>query len=228
MNFSKTKTTVVVVAVLLAGSAFGYWGYSEYKELELRSEVMGIVQDTSLQMRDSLSAEPRAAAASRPASLRKFYEHAEAVDGEFKKLRGLAIPRPVEPLADAADDYVLTSREILLRWASTQRNHQKLSSSIQALRSHMSADDRSGAWVSQAIRAKEQVEEDYRDFQVASNALGNLLETFPAARAKMTPYVEASLLTDDALVEDARRRALEASMLAANEIEKVRQLRPAR
>jgi hypothetical protein len=228
MNFLKTKTAVVVVAALLAGSAFGYWGYGEYKELQLRGEVMEIVQDTTLQMRDALSAEPQATAAKHPASLRKFYEHAEAADGDFRKLRGMDIPRPVEALADAADDYVLTSREILLRWASSQRNHQKLVSSMQALRNHMRADNRSGAWVSEAIRAKERVEEDYRDYQMASNALASLLESFPAARAKLTPQVEATLLADETLIENARKRALDASVLAANEIEKVRQLRPSR
>ena len=225
MSFSglKTKTIVTVLAAALATSALGYWSYGEYRQQELRVAVTGLVKDTSVRMGDALSAETRPTPADTVVTLRKFYDHAEAVDGNFRKLHNMDVA-PVEALAGAADDYILTSREILLRWASSHRYRVKLSGSIMALRNHMRADDRTGAWVSDAIRAKERVEEDYRDYKIAASALGNLLASYPDSRAKMAPYVDAELLTGEALVEAARKQTLAVSRQTADEIEKARQL----
>lgn len=225
MNFLGLKLRVVAIAVsvLVAGSAFGYLGYGEYKEQGLRREIMEMVKDTSLHMHDALGVESIPTSASKANFLRQFYDHAEAVDAHFQKLHSIDVS-PIGELAGVVDDYVLTSREILIRRASSQRYRLKLSGSIQALRNHMRTDDRTGAWVSQAIRAKERVEEDYRDYRVAINALGNLLGSYPAAWAELAPHVESALLVDESLIEDAHRRALEAAAQAAEQIEKARQL----
>ena len=225
MSFSglKTKTIVAVLAAVVATSALGYWSYGEYRQQELRSAVTGLVKDTSVRMRDALSAETLPAPADTAVTLRKLYDDAEAVGGNFRKLHDMDVA-PVEALAGAADDYVLTSREILVRWASSHRYRVKLSGSIAALRNHMRADDRTGAWVSDAIRAKERVEEDYRDYRLTVGALARLLESFPASQAKMVVHIDAALLADLALVEEAREEALKASRQAAEEIAKVSQL----
>ncbi len=219
----KTKAVAITVSVLVAGSAFGYLGYGEYKEQGLRHEVTEIVRDTSLRIHDALSVESVPTSAAQANFLRQFYDHAEAVDAHFQKLHSIDV-LPIGELAGVVDDYVLTSREILIRRASSQRYRLKLSGSILALRNHMRTDDRTGAWVSEAIRAKERVEEDYRDYRLAINALGSLLGSYPAALTKLAPHVEAALLVDESLIEDAHRRALQAATRAADEIEKARQL----
>lgn len=224
MSFSgiKTKTVALAVAALSAGSAFGYWGYIGYQQRELRNTVTDLVKNTSLQVRDGLSSDRRTVTES-PDSLLKLYDDALAVDANYRRLHGMDAS-PVGELGDAADDYLLTSREIMLRWASSHRYRGRLFASIQALRSHMHADDRTGAWVSTAVRAKERVEEDYRDYRIATNALRSLLESFPASRSKMALYVDATLLADDALIEEARKQVLDASRQAAEEVQSARQL----
>lgn len=225
MNFSGLQTTAAVVALagVVAGSAFGYLGYGEYKEQRLRNEVTELVKDTSLRLGAALSVESLPASAAHTRILRKFYDHAEAVDGHYQKLHSIDI-LPIGQLAGVVDDYVLTSREILVRRASSQRYRLKLSGSLQGLRNHMRADNRTGAWVSEAIRAKERVEEDYRDYNLAINALGTLLGSYPASRAKIAPHVDAALLPDESLIEGAHTRTLAAATQAADEIEKARQL----
>ncbi len=219
----KAKAVAATLAAVLAGSAFGYWGYGEYRAYELRSEVTELVKDTSLRLRDALSIEPSSMSADNQRTLSKLYDHAFAVDSHLQKLRDIDAS-PVEALADAADDYVLTGREILVRHASSQRTRLKLSGSLQALQNHMRADDRTGSWVTQAVRAKERVEEDYRDYRLASNALGKLLESFPASQTKIAPHVEAALLIDESLVNGARQRVLDTSRQTAREIEKIANL----
>ena len=224
MSFSgiKTKTVALVVAALFAGTAFGYWGYSEYKQQQLRNAVTELVTNTSLQVRDALGSDRRTVIQN-PGSLLKPYDDALAVDANYQRLHGMDA-LPVGELGDAADDYLLTTREIMLRWASSHRYRARLSASIQALQTHMRADDRTGAWVGAAIRAKERVEEDYRDYRFATNALRSLLESFPASRSKMALYVDPTLLADDALIEEARKHVLDASKQAVEEIQSARQL----
>lgn len=219
----KVRAVVAILAAVLAGSAFGYWGYGEYRAYELRSEVTGLVKDTSLRLREALSVDPSSLSADNSGALSKLYDHAFAVDNHLKELRGMDAA-PAGALADAADDYVLTGREILVRHASSQRIRLKLSGSLQVLQNHMRADDRTGSWVTQAVRAKEQVEEDYRDYRLVSNALSKLLESFPASQRTIAPHVDAALLIDESLVNEARQRVLDTFGQTAREIDKIANL----
>ena len=225
MRFSgfRSKTAVMILAAAATTSAFGYWGYGELRAYQLRDEITALVKDTSQRMQFALSIDAPPIAVDNPVLLRKFYEHAEAVDAHLRELQGENVAAAGD-LANAADDYLLTSREILLRWASSQRYRVKLSGSIKTLQVHMRADDGSPAWIIEAVRSKEQVEEDYRDYKRAVNALGTLLGTFPAARRKIAPYLDTALLADEKLVATARARTLVASASAAKEMETVRQL----
>lgn len=226
MGFSllNAKTLVIAAGVLGATSAFGYWGYGELRAHQLREEISSRVRDTSERMLAALTTQVPPAAMDNPALLRKLYDDAETVDAHFRRIRSEDLATLAE-LASAADDYLLTSREILLRWASSQRYRLKLSASIRALENHMRIDDRTGAWVTEAVRAKERVEEDYRDYNRAMNALGTLLASFPAAREKMAPQVDATLLADARLVASIRTQVIAASAHATGEMERIRQLR---
>ena len=219
-----TRTVVAILGVAGASSAFGYWGYGELKTHQLREEIVNIVRDTSERMRIALTTPLPPAAIDNPAMLRRLYDDAETVDAYFRRMKREDLA-PLPELAGAADDYLLTSREILLRWASSQRYRLKLSASIQALENHLRADDRTGTWVTEAIRAKERVEEDYRDYARTMNALNTLLDSFPAARDKMIAQVDATLLTDTQLVAAVRTDVAAAASRAIEEMERIRQLR---
>ncbi|HET9665077.1 MAG TPA: hypothetical protein VFP00_12695, partial [Burkholderiales bacterium] len=190
---------------------------------QLREEISNLVRDTSERMHAALTTQVPPAM-DNPALLRKLYDDAETVDAHFRRIRSEDLATLTE-LASAADDYLLTSREILLRWASSQRYRLKLSASIRALENHMRADDRTAAWITEAVRAKERVEEDYRDYNRAMSALSTLLASFPAAREKMAPQVDATLLTDARLVASIRTQVIAASAHATGEMERIRQLR---
>jgi hypothetical protein len=218
----RMKALLVALVTLAAGSAFGYWGYISYQQhqqRELRDEVATLVQDTSARLRSALAIEPGAVNPDNLESLRSLYEHAAAVDGHLSKLRTLDVSS-LGHFADAVDDYLLTSREILLRRASSQRYRLKFAGNLQNLRNHMRADNRTGAWISEAVRAKERIDEDYRDYRIASTALEGLLQSFPAAQAKIAPHVEAALLIDDNIVNEAHQRVTLATRETMRELER--------
>lgn len=220
---SRNKTVAIALVSALAASALGYWGYSAHQKRELHKAVVALVTDTSARLRDALNIEAGLPPADPAATVRKLDEHAAAVDRNLTEIKRMDASRNLA-LADATDSYLLTVREILRYQASSHWFRLGLSESTQALRDHMRADDRSGSWVREAVRAKEQVNTDYRDYRLASDAFRTLLESFPADQAKIAPYVGASPLIDQNLVGTARERALEVSKQAAGEMEKIKQL----
>ncbi len=163
-------------------------------------------------------------------ALREACESAGVVIHEMSQVTGLktAGERVSGVMTDErlwqADDYLLTSREILKRLAAGQRYRVLLSEGLQARIEHMRADDHSGAWVQQAVKARERANKDHRDLALAAGALDKLLQSLPAAQKKIAPYVEPAVLIEDGAVEAARARVLEAAKLATAEIEKTRQL----
>lgn len=215
---TRTKILLAALITVATGSAFGYWSVAEHEQRERRNDVLWLVQDTSLRLRAALAAEAPAAF-SKEDVLRSLYDHAVAVDGHLHKLRNMELSG-IGNLADAAEDYLLTGREILLRRASSQRHRLKVSDDLHRLRNHMRADNRTGAWVTEAVRAKERVEEGYRDYRVASSALGILLQSFPAAQAKIAPHVEAALLIDDNVVNEAHQRITLATRETVRELDR--------
>jgi hypothetical protein len=217
---SATRTKVLLAALIAAatGSAFSYWSAADYEARERRTDVLWLVQDTSLRLRAALAIEPPATA-SMEEVLRSLYDHAAVVDRHLGKLRDMEVSG-MGNLADAADDYLLTSREILLRRASSQRYRLRVSDDLRRLRHHMRTDNRSGAWITAAVRAKERVEEAYRDYRVASTALDGLLQSFPVAQAKIAPHVEAALLIDDNVVNQAHERITVAARETMRELDR--------
>jgi hypothetical protein len=96
---------------------------------------------------------------------------------------------------------------------------------MRTLDGHMRADDRTGEWVTAAVRLKERVEEDYRDYSRALHALDTLLASFPLARDKMLPQIDSASLTDAQFVASVRSEVIAAAALARGEIDLMRQLR---
>jgi hypothetical protein len=215
---TRTRVLLAVLVTLVAGSAFGYWSIAEHERQERRNDVLWLVQDTSLRLKVALATDLPATISSEE-MLRALYDHAVAVDRHLRKLRDMDLTG-LGNLADAAEDYLLTGREILLRRASSQRSRLKMADDLQRLRNHMLADNRTGAWVTQAVRAKERVEEDYRDYRISSNALGVLLQSFPAAQAKIAPHVDATRLIDDHVVNEAHQRVTLAARETVKELER--------
>jgi len=212
------RTVVIAVATLVA-VGLGYWGYGTHKKRELNQTAVAALADASARMREALSIEA-APIADRAQAAQKLEEHAAAMDRHLKGLQSLDTSRN-RALADTADHYLFSVREILKKQADSQRHRLLLADSLQALREHMRADNRTSAWVQQAVKAKERVNKDYRGYARAAEALGQFLETFPASQARIAPYVAASALIANELTEKVRQSVLESAGQAAAEVEKM-------
>jgi len=203
---SKHLIVVAAVAAAIAAIVAVYFAYATYQERELTRLIVELATDTSTRLRAAVAIEPDAPGTDNAANQEKLDEHAAAVDKHYDAVHGMHAA-PIRPLADAADEYVLGAREIIRRKAASHRYQLEVAASIQALRDHMRADDRTGPWVTTAIRAKEQLEKNYRDYRLATEALIMLFDSYPASRARFAAELASVPLLEDSVVEQARTRA---------------------
>lgn len=217
---SKNRAVIAVAAAAVLAVA-GYWGYAEQQKREQRDAVTAAIRDTTARLRDSLAVAPNATG---KRSLPRIEEHAAAVAGHLKLIRGA---RSVPELADGAEHYVLGAREILRRQAMSIRQSEQSAASRAALLGHMRrAARRDGAWIRDAMTQKKTVESQYFDYGLTLKALAELLKTFPDSRQRLAPLVGEQALLEDAPAEEARGLVLKESKRAAEELDGVRRLAP--
>jgi len=218
-----TRTTAFAVAVLLLASALGYWGVSAYRKAQQQKAVSALVGDASRRLETALALETEASAASSQQTVGKLDEQAQEVDRHVMELHDMSRgPNPA--LISAADDYLLTVRQILRQHAASHRYRLQVAASETALREHMgAAGRRSGAWIDEAVRMKDRMERNYFDYRVSAEALQRLLAAYPESRKKMVAQLGMPLLADEA-VEDARRRAAATLKRVTASVDQARQL----
>jgi predicted negative regulator of RcsB-dependent stress response len=213
------RTLLIAAVALVVAAVLGYWAYGTHQKSGVGKEAMALAQETGRHLRAALNTE-----ADRPSTetVEAIGEYATAANRNLEAVKRLDAAGN-QALVDALDDTLLTSREILGRQAAAYRFRRQLLASTQALRDHMRADNRTGAWVREAVQGKERVEKDYRDYLGAAEALDKLLESFPASLARLASRSGAAPLVDDKLVAEARKRSNTALQQATDEVEKIRQ-----
>ncbi|HEY6720274.1 MAG TPA: hypothetical protein VI363_01435 [Burkholderiales bacterium] len=217
-----TRTAAFGLAALVLASAFGYWGVSAYRKGQLQRTVSALVRDSNERLEAALAVETEASANSAQ-TVGRLDEQAQEVDKHVIELHDLSASRN-RPLVAAAEDYLLTVRQILREQAASHRYRVQVAASEEKLRNHMStAGRRSGAWIDEAVRLKERLEKNYFDYRISVEALERLLASYPEARKKIAAQTGAPLLADEA-VEIARKRTLAGSKRIAASVEQARQL----
>src|SRR5213083_829174 len=200
-----TRTSALGLAALLIVSALGYWGVSAYRKGQLQRAVTALVQDSSERLQGALAVETEAVHDDSARMVRRLDDQAQEVDKHVIELRGMSAS-PNRALVDAAEEYMLTVRQILRNQAASHRYRIQVSASEQALRDHMrTANRRSGNWIKEALRAKDRMEKEYFDYRISVDAFGRLL-------------------VEEAVAANARKRALATSKRVADDVERARQL----
>jgi len=213
------KTVAAALVALLAVSALGYWAYGAYRKSDLQKAVAALVRDTSERLQAALAIETETAQ-----TVGRLDDHAQEVDKHVIELRSMSAS-PNRPLVDAAEEYMLTARQILRNQAASHRYRVQMAASDKTLRDHMrTASRRTSSWIQEALRAKDRLERDYLDYRLSLEAFSRLLESFPEARKKLALYLGTGPLIDAAAATDARRRALDSLKRAGSEVERARQL----
>lgn len=209
MHASKVTAVVAALGLVIVGSL----GYGAYLAVQKRAEqraVVSVVAETTTQLRDVLTKTPPAGLAGR-------------IEGNLQAARSWRN----KYMGDAAEIYLISAREIAGKRADAGRHAREFAASRAALAAHMSAAGaRDSTWIRTASRLKKQVESDHFALETSLHALAELLYTLPDAQKRLEPYVEASLVLEDALRVKAREQAMAEAQRASRELEKVRSLAP--
>jgi len=219
-----SRTAALLAAALVIAAALGYWGVGAYRTAELHRSVAALVEDTSHRLQAALSIEMEKAPAETPQTVSMLDEHAQEVDKHLLELRGLNAAGD-RNLINAAEEYMLTARQILRNQAASHRYHIQVVSSNRALHEHMGrAKKRSASWIKEAVRAKDRLERAYFDYRLSAEAFGRLLGSYPRARNNLAQRVGAGRLLGDSFVAEVGVRVKDNSKRAADEVDRSRRL----
>src|SRR4051812_34994441 len=135
---NKLRTAAVLIAALVL--AIGTW--LAYDKFSRREHVITMVRDTGTRLQTVLQAQVS------PGSPVDLEAHATALEGYETTLKRMNTAS-FTPLADAADDYLVTAREIARRAVAIQRNRIATDASLKALSDHIRGDRGAAAWTSE-------------------------------------------------------------------------------
>lgn len=199
----------------LVAGLIAYAGWTAYQKRVHQRTVSAVVEDTTARLRESLAGK---------VELKKLEAHAAAADASLDALRNAGASRN-RPLADGAEHYVITSREIFKRQAAAIAASEKSLVEKSALMAHMGkAARRDRVWIDEAMSRKKKVETQYFDYNLALTGLSELLWSFPDTRKRIAPHVHASTLLELGPAEDAYRRVQAEAKQVASDLAAVRRL----
>lgn len=229
----RAHSNVIVAIALVAVALLAFWAYTVYLKREARNDIVTLVKNASEDLRTSFKAHatpstetapstktaPSTESAPPPAAEAR----AAAAEARVTALRGMNTSS-MRPLSDAADDYLVTVREILRRDANRARSGERLSSSLQTFGEHMQADRGMRTWPEEAVRLRETVVKDLRDHRIAVESYAALLEGFPASQLSVAARIEPVLLIEEKTVTEARAQVLDAFARAEKDITRLTRL----
>ena len=200
---------VRILSVVIASIVLIVGTYLAYEKYTRRTHVVAMVNDTAVRLRTTLQAQtPGSAGADVSAAA------ANAHLATLRKMNASSF----RPLADAADDYLVTAREILRRAGDIHSAHSRSRASVDALNAHVGSDRGRADWIKDAAQLKATLDKDARDYRIAVESYVSLLKTFPASQTKMAPHLEPEAVIDELTLENARKGALDAFAVADQNI----------
>jgi hypothetical protein len=219
-----TRKVQLIAGGLIAVLIIAYVAYGAYQKRQGTRAVEAMVTDTAARLGDALQSTAVAPSAPDAAATQERLEkHLAAAQEHLARLRAIDASR-IRPLADTAYEYLNAGVEILRRKAAANGHGMQIALSLQALREHMKTDNRSGPWVTEAIRRKERMDRDFRDYRRAGEALAQLLEDYPVSRRRMADFVDAGLLPTDEVAASERLRTLAVVKATGEEVAKAGRL----
>ena len=219
---STSRTVVTALAALAVATGLAFWIYGGQKKREAQTATVARVTDCAVRLREALTIEAGPPPEDLAQAVARLDEDVATVDQALQEVRRVASSSN-RALTDAADDYLLTAREILKRQADANRYRLQWANSFEALQAHMRRDNRTSAWVQGAVKAREQANRDFRGYSIAADVLANLLDSLAGSQKRIAPYIGAKALVTDDVIAAARKRVQDGSRQAAAQMAAFRQ-----
>jgi hypothetical protein len=208
----ETAKKVSIGAIALASALIlgvgGFLVFKGHKQKQDETAIVTAVADCTRVLREVLEAKAA------PDALARLDAHLARVKAAART-----------PLADAAEDYVLGSREIARRRADATRLEPQTAAARQALLAHLAAGGRrTDAWFRHAGDLKKRVENAHYELGVPLKTLDSLLDGMQESRKRLGPLVGEKLLIGAEELSSARQRVQEELKRSTTELERARQI----
>ena len=212
------KIIAWVLAVALV-SGLGWWGYRAVKKSELQRATLGLVQDSTVLLREALGlvaagAEVRGRLEASLSELQKNVQKVQALDASLNP-----------QLVRAADAYVTDVQAFLRRQIEAHKSRDAVRVGMNDLSDHLrAAGDRSPGWIRRALELKQRMDRDYFDYRFAAGGLDKSFGALRETRKAFDPLAVNATVVDELLIIEAQERMKSLSAQLEKEVEAARQL----
>lgn len=215
------KRVIIGAAAIALLAVFAYAGFGVVKKRQFQVQVAQQVSEAAARLEPSLGLDINTPSM---AELEKLDASIATVDASLQSLRS-ASARWNPALAEAADDYIAASLNVMRRQAGSLRGRQRFAESHKLLTAHLAqAGERSGQWVNDAVRLRQELDHAWFDYSTAATSLGNMLAGYPESRQKIAAMLPSASFPADGLAKDARQRAMTAVEATRGEHEQAKRL----
>jgi hypothetical protein len=201
------------VAALFALLVFAVAAFKIYQTHTTRARVLALLTQAVEALQSTLDAQVNG----RPVELARELGAAET---RVSTLRSLDTSS-VTALADAADDALITTREIMRRQVNIERSRAAVSLDIEQLARHLQTDRGAKDWTRDAVRIKGALDKDLREYRISVESYATLLDSLSTSQARLAPYLAHTRPVDEKLLKEARQQALDGFALADQNTKRV-------
>ena len=217
---SKRNVLLGLALLVLAAIAAGI-AWNRYQTQQLHDATLARIGDATRALRAAIAPAPHMDAADHARAVAASAAH---IDRTLTALRDTETGR-ILLLAAGADSYLHAARELLRRQAAILQLRAQVSEGVVAFRAHLTVGNRAAAdWTSEAVRLKNSMEQDYREFQRTVDAHTKIADSLPAERAALEKLVPEDRLIGAAEITAMREAVQAAATATAGEVNAARQL----
>ncbi|RPJ44719.1 MAG: hypothetical protein EHM16_14815 [Betaproteobacteria bacterium] len=217
---SKRNVLLGLALLVLAAIAAGI-AWNRYQTQQLQDATLARIGDATRALRAAVAPAPDVDAADHARAVAASAAH---IDRTLTALRDTETGR-ILLLAAGADSYLHTARELLRRQAAILQLRAQVSEGVVAFRAHFTVGNRAAAdWTSEAVRLKNSMEQDYREFQRTVDAHTKIADSLPVERKALEKLVPEDRLIGAAEITAMREAVQAAATALAGEVHAARQL----
>lgn len=209
---------LMAAAALVITAVAGYAVWDRHQTKTLQDATLTRIDNATQALRTAL------APAKDPVAQSQVVAAAvERVEQDLSALRATSTSR-ILLLGAGADTYLHTTRELLKRQAAVLVLDTSVRNGITAFRDHLTGNRGTANWASDAVRLKNRLEQDFREYQRAVDAHTGIADGYADAHKALAGLVAEGRVPAIAEITAARERTMAAAKALAAEMDAARRM----
>ena len=205
-------------AALIVAAVAGYVVWDRHQTKTLQDATLARIDNATQALRTALAPSNDPVAQSQVVAAA-----VERVDQDLSALRATSTSR-ILLLGAGTDTYLHTTRELLKRQAAVLVLDTSVRNGITAFRGHLTGNRGAANWTGEAVRLKNRLEQDFREYQRAVTAHTSIADGYADAHKALAGLVAESRIPPTAEITAARDRTTAAARTLTAEVEATRRM----